>query len=155
MAARAVVCYESKYGNTERLAQAIGEAMRRLGGMDVTVTPLRRIDAAELGRYDLILVGGPTHFGGPTRRVTRFIEAMARGNLAGKGVAVFDTYLGEDFEKSVNRMEEQIRATLPGMHIVAPGLSIRVADMKGPIVDGELLKCEDFAKRLVAQPVMS
>ncbi len=152
---RVVVCYESKYGNTERLAQTIGEEMRRLGGMDVTVVPMRRVGVEELARYDLILVGGPTHFGGPTRRVTKFIETMNRGNLTGKGVAVFDTYLGEDFEKSVKRMEEQIRTTLPGLRIVAPGLSIRVADMKGPIVEGELLKCKDFAKELVPQPAVA
>lgn len=151
---KAVICYESRYGNTERLAEALAEEMRRVGGVDVTVTEIKRADLDDVVRHDVVLVGGPTHFGGPTRRVTKFIEALGRRDMSHKSVAVFDTYLGTDFEKSVKRMEEQIRAVVPGVNILAPGLSIRVADMKGPIVEGELLKCTEFVKRLVAQPVL-
>jgi len=69
----------------------------------------------------------------------------------GKSVAVFDTYLGEDFEKGVKKMEEQIRAKAPSLKLLAPGLSIRVEGMKGPILEGELAKCKDFVKQLVTQ----
>jgi len=152
---RVVVCYESKYGNTERLAEAIAAEMRAAGGMEVTVTAMKGVDVDDIANHDMILVGGPTHFGGPTRRVTKFIDALAQRNMNGKSVAVFDTYLGEDFEKSVKKMEEQVRATAPGLKLLAPGLSIRVEDIKGPIVEGELLKCKDFVKQLVAQPILS
>ncbi len=154
LAVKVLVCYESKYGNTKRLAEAIAGEMQRLGGMDVVITEMKRVDFDDLADYEMILLGGPTHFGGPTRRVTKFIENLGRRNVNGKSVAVFDTYLGEDFEKSVKKMEEQVRAQVPGLKILAPGLSIRVADMKGPIVEGELLKCKDFVERLVAQPVV-
>ena len=152
---RVVVCYESKYGNTQRVAETIAAEMQRMGGMQVTLSPLKRLRVEDLANYDTILLGGPTHFGGPTRHVTKFIEAMSRGNVSEKSIAVFDTYLGTDFEKSVKRMEEQIRTTVPGLRILGPGLSIRVADMKGPIVEGELDKCKDFVNRLVAPPIPS
>lgn len=152
---RVLVCYESKYGNTERVAETIAAELRQVGGNEVMLSPMKRVDPDALRGFDTILIGGPTHFGGPTRRVTKFIEVLARTNLSGKQVAVFDTYLGEDFEKSVKKMEEQIRTTAPNLRILAPGLSIRVADMKGPIVDGELLKCKDFVRRLVPQAVPS
>ncbi len=155
MAMKALVCYESKYGNTERLAESIADEMRKLGGLEVTTAAMKKVDVPELAAYDVILLGGPTHFGGPTRRVTKFIEALGQGHVTGKSVAVFDTYLGEDFEKSVKRMEEQIRTTAPGLRILAPGLSIRVEGMKGPIAQGELVKCKDFARQLVPQAVPS
>ncbi len=151
---KVVICYESKYGNTMRLAQAIAEELRRAGQRDVTVTEVKRADVDALAACDLILLGGPTHFGGPTRRVTKFIEALAARNMSGKSIAAFDTYLEGDFEKSVKKMEAQIRTTVPGLRIRAPGLSIRVADMKGPIVDGELEKCKGFVGTLVPQPVL-
>ncbi len=155
MVVKVAICYESKYGNTQLLAEAIGEEMRRAGDMEVSVAHLKRVDRALLTNADLILVGGPTHFGGPTRRITKFIDDLARQNLTGKSIAVFDTYLSTDFEKSVKRMEAQLRAVAPGLKIAAPGLSIRVADIKGPIVDGELVKCKDFVGQLVPQPAVA
>jgi len=155
VAVKVIVCYESKYGNTKRLAEAIAYEMRRLGGTEVTTSALKEVDIDGLANCDILLLGGPTHFGGPTRRVTRFIDALGKRNVNGKSVAVFDTYLGEDFEKSVKKMEDQIRAQVPGLKILAPGLSIRVEDIKGPIAEGELLKCKDFVKQLVAQPIIS
>ncbi len=155
MAERALVGYVSKYGNTKLVAESIAEEMRRLGGIEVAVVELKRVRIEDLADYELILIGGPTHFGGPTRQVTKFIETLSRRNVVGKAVAVFDTYLGTDFEKSVKRMEDQIRSTVPGLRIIAPGLSIQVADMKGPIVDGELTKCEGFARQLVPQPAVA
>ena len=155
MAVKVIVCYESKYGNTKRLAEAIAYEMRRLGGTEVTTSALKEVDIDGLANCDILLLGGPTHFGGPTLRVTKFIDALGKRNVNGKSVAVFDTYLGEDFEKSVKKMEDQIRAQVPGLKILAPGLSIRVEDIKGPIAEGELLKCKDFVKQLVAQPIMS
>ncbi len=155
MTAKALVCYVSKFGNTKLVAEAIAKEIRGLGGIDVTVAELKRVRIEDLANYELILLGGPTHFGGPTRRVTKFIEDLSRRNVSGKSVAVFDTYLDTDFEKSVKKMEEQIRSLVPGLRIIAPGLSIRVADIKGPIVEGELSKCKDFARRLVPQPAVA
>lgn len=145
---KAIICYESKYGNTQRVAETIADEMRRIVGAEVTVASIKEVRKEDFAPYDVILIGGPTHFGGPTRHITHFIESLPQRNVGGKSAAVFDTYLGGDFEKSVKRMEEQIRSTVPGLKLLAPGLSIRVADMKGPIVDGELTKCKDFVNGL-------
>ena len=149
VAVKAVLLYESKYGNTKRVAEAIAEEMQRVGGMEAALTALKGVDVDDIANYDVILLGGPTHFGGPTRGVRKFIDALGKRNVNGKSVAVFDTYLGEDFEKGVRKMEEQIRAKAPGLKLLAPGLSIRVEGMKGPIAEGELVKCKDFVKQLM------
>ena len=147
--------YESKYGNTKRVAEAIAEEMQRVGGMEVTLAALKGVDIEDIANCDMILLGGPTHFGGPTGGVRKFIDALGKRDVNGKSVAVFDTYMGEDFEKGVRKMEEQIRAKAPSLKLLAPGLSIRVEGMKGPIVEGELVRCKDFVKQLAAQPNMS
>jgi hypothetical protein len=68
--------------------------------------------------------------------------------MKAKWVAVFDTYLGGDFEKAVKKMEKRISEKIPGLELIAPGLSIKVGGMEGPIVDGELPKCNDLRRKL-------
>jgi hypothetical protein len=71
--------------------------------------------------------------------------------LKAKWVAVFDTYLGEDFEKAVKKMEKRIGEKVPGLKLMTSGLSIRVGGTKGPIVEGELPRCKDFGKKIANQ----
>src|SRR5215471_13101678 len=66
---RAVIIYESMFGNTHTIASAIAAGLE--AGNDVTVVP-----AAEAGRElvdgaDLVIVGGPTHVHGMSRESTR------------------------------------------------------------------------------------
>jgi len=65
--------------------------------------------------------------------------------------AVFDTYLGKEFEKAVKKMESRIREKVLGLKMAAPGLSIRVEEMKGPISEGELPKCREFGNKIATQ----
>jgi flavodoxin len=134
------------------VAETIAEEMQQVGGMKVTATALKDVDVVEIANCDVIILGGPTHFGGPTRSVRKFIDGVGKRNVKGKSVAVFDTYLGDDFEKCVSKMEEQIEAKVPGLRLLTPGLSIRVEGMKGPIVDGELVKCKQFVTQLTGKP---
>ena len=82
---------------------------------------------------------------GATRSIRKFIDGLARFSFEGKLAAVFDTYLGRDFEKAVKKMEKQIGEKAPSLALAAPGLSVRVEGMKGPITEGELPKCQDFS----------
>lgn len=66
---RAVVVYESMYGNTHLIADAIGAGLRST--FDVTVVPVSQAGPAVLVRADLVVVGGPTHVHGMSRVSTR------------------------------------------------------------------------------------
>jgi len=46
--------------------------------------------------------------------------------------AVFDIYMGRDFEKAVKKMEKRIGEKAPGLRRIATGLSIKVQGVKGP-----------------------
>jgi len=64
-----VVVYESMYGNTHLIADAIGKGLQEAG--EVVVVPVDGADAAALDGADLVVVGGPTHAHGMTRESTR------------------------------------------------------------------------------------
>ena len=66
---RAVVGYESMYGNTRRVAEAIADGLRSSGS--VTVVPVSRLERESLDAADLIVIGGPTHVHGMSRASTR------------------------------------------------------------------------------------
>lgn len=82
---KAVVVYESIYGNTRQVAQAIAEGLESAAETEV-------LSAAEAGETDpngfgLLVVGGPTHAHGMTRPQTRH-AAAADSRAQDKGLTV-------------------------------------------------------------------
>jgi len=148
---KVIVVYESKYGNTKRVAETIIEGMGESEGIETVLSELKEIDVDKILDYDVILIGSPNHWGGPTRGVKKFIDKLGKLSVKEKLYAVFDTYLGNDFEKAVKKMEKRIDEKVPGLKQIAPGLSIKVQGMKGPILEGELPKCREFGNKIAGQ----
>ena len=66
---RALVVYESMFGNTRHVAEAVA---RGLGPADaVRTVPVTQAHEENLSEYDLVVVGGPTHAHGMSRESTR------------------------------------------------------------------------------------
>ena len=149
--AKAIVIYDSKYGNTRLVAETIVEGMSQVSGIGAALVELDNVDLAKIDEFDAILVGSPNHMGGATRSIKKFIDKLGKLSLESKQGAVFDTYLAKDFEKAVKKMEKQIGEKVPGLTLVAPGLSIRVNGVRGPITEGELPKGKEFGAKVAAQ----
>ncbi len=67
---RAVVIYESMYGNTHLIADAIANGLRTTNA-DVTVLPVGKATPDKFENAHLVIVGGPTHAHGMSRTSTR------------------------------------------------------------------------------------
>jgi flavodoxin len=80
MTMRAVVVYESMYGNTHMVADAIAAGLRT--ALDVSVVPVAQAGAAVLADADLVVAGGPTHAHGMSRAATRKAAVQAADNPA-------------------------------------------------------------------------
>jgi flavodoxin len=141
---KAIVIYESKYGNTKLVAEKIVEGMREIGEVDATLNNISEVDIKRVPDYDIILVGSPNHMGGPTRSIKKFIDGLKMPEMKGKYIAVFDTYMGKDFEKAVKKMKSRIKKMALGSKPDILGLSIKVQGMKGPIDSDEFPKCKKF-----------
>jgi len=72
---RAVVVYESMYGNTRVIAEAIGEGLRSAIG--TAVVPVGQAGPDVLEGAEVLVVGGPTHVHGMTRPRSRAAAAEA------------------------------------------------------------------------------
>jgi flavodoxin-like protein len=77
---RAVVVYESMYGNTHQVADAIGTGLGQ--AFDVSVVPVAEASQAVLAGADLVVVGGPTHMHGMSSAASRKAAIKAAGNPA-------------------------------------------------------------------------
>jgi flavorubredoxin len=145
------VVYDTKYGNTKLVAEKIVEGIREVEGIETAISDVEEVDLEKVAGYDAILIGSPNHMGGPVRGINKLVDKLGKLDLKAKWVAVFDTYLGGDFEKAVKKMEKRISEKVPGLKLITSGLSIRVDGMKGPVTDGEFPKCEEFGKKIANQ----
>jgi hypothetical protein len=74
---RAVVIYESMYGNTHQIAEAIAQGLARFGTAAAMSTVAATI--GEVADADMAVVGGPTHAWSMSRASTRRAAAEGAG----------------------------------------------------------------------------
>jgi len=140
----ALVVYDSQYGNTERIAQAIGEA---IGSQVVRVGD---VSPAELKEFDLLIVGSPTHGGWYTPGVKGLLEALPL--LEGFKVAAFDTRTVSiwnrllPFGYAAPRIARKLEGN--GGNLLAPPEGFVVLGIEGPLKDGELERAAGWASGL-------
>jgi len=72
---RALVVYETMYGNTREIADSIADGLR--AGYEVTVVPVAEATAELVAGADLLVAGAPTHMHGLSTIVTRQMAARA------------------------------------------------------------------------------
>jgi len=79
-----LIVYDSRTGNTEKMAQAVSEGVRSTG-VDPT---LRKVDEAsvdELPLFQGLILGSPVYYGLPSGRIKDFVDASVKhhGKLEG------------------------------------------------------------------------
>jgi len=86
---RVLIAFDSAYGNTERIARAIGGALEPQGTIAVTRAADVRPD--DLAALDLLIVGGPTQRHRASPALAAWLEGLGRRTLSGVPAAAFDT----------------------------------------------------------------
>ncbi|NCC36774.1 MAG: flavodoxin family protein [Chloroflexia bacterium] len=81
----ALVIYDSVFGNTETIAQAIAAA---LGTQAISVS---QAEAGHLRGLDLLVVGSPTCGLRPTEGMVKLLQGLPKNHLTGVRVAAVDT----------------------------------------------------------------
>lgn len=157
---KAMVVYGSVYGNTEKVARAVGQALGPLD--DVDIVPADNVKPEQLAGLRLLVVGSPTQKFRPIGPVTSFLKSIPANGLAGVKVAAFDTRLTESEIEEIGILAFFVRifgyAAKPiadrlakkGGQLVAQPEGFYVADTKGPLVEGELERAAEWAGKIAA-----
>jgi flavodoxin len=88
---KSIVIYASRYGNTQRIAEAITETLQTHG--EAQLFPADEALPILPKGVDLLVIGGPTETHRMTKPVVRLFARMRRGTLQGMAAAAFDTRL--------------------------------------------------------------
>jgi hypothetical protein len=163
---RALVVYESMFGNTEAVAQAVAGGI--LESMGVDLVEVGAAPDVVPGDVALVVVGGPTHAFGMSRPATRLdaarqspaVVSHPRGirewlkNLPvrtnASQAAAFDTSATSRVTGSAARAASR-RLDRLDYPLVAPPESFRVTGVAGPLADGELDRARAWGKALGAE----
>jgi flavodoxin len=133
---KALVVYDSVYGNTEKIAKALAKGLGD-SGVDVDTLQVDLVKFDELSRYDLLVVGGPVHAWSATKPIKAFLERLKTvENLSGKKAFAYDTKLSKSsLAGSVGgKIEGNLKGL--GLTIVKPHATAVVKGREGPLEEG-------------------
>jgi hypothetical protein len=169
---RVVVIYESMYGNTHAIADAVAEGARERGA-DALVQPVTAADAVLAGA-DLLVVGGPTHMHGLSSDLSRRAAAEAAkeddhpldpsategpglrtwlrrlDDGDGRPAAAFDTRADKAAALTGSAARGVARRLRRRGYDVVGRESFLVEDSEGPLADGELERARTWGSELAA-----
>lgn len=82
---KVLIVYDSRSGNTEKMAHAVSEGVRE-EGLDVEVKRVDEASVDQLPGVDGLILGSPVYYGLPTAKIKAFIDDSVKyhGKLDGK-----------------------------------------------------------------------
>ena len=87
---KACVVFDSRYGNTEKIAKSLATGLEE-AGVRATCVDASSVIVESLSEYDLICVGGPTQYRTASKAMQDFLGSLSKVDLSGKRAFAFDT----------------------------------------------------------------
>ena len=155
-----MVAYDSQFGNTEKIAQAIGQALGP--PEDIEIVRVGDVKPEQLADLALLIVGSPTQRFSPTGATSLFLKGIPQNGLQGVKVAAFDTRFTESEIERIRILAFFVRifgyAAKPiadrlekkGGELAVPPEGFYVGDTEGPPLEGELERAADWARQVIA-----
>jgi flavodoxin len=154
----ALVVFDSAYGNTGKIAHAIGEGICQFTPSQVR--HVEQVSADNLNAVDLLVVGSPTQRFSPTPAITTFLKSLPNGSLNDVRVAAFDTRFTVAKIAEIRVLEFFVnifgyaavpiakQLTRKGGLLTTEPEGFYVADTEGPLLENELERARDWGQAL-------
>ncbi|HYF82980.1 MAG TPA: flavodoxin family protein [Clostridia bacterium] len=152
---KTLIVYDSVFGNTEKIAKAMGDS---LGNQEnVEVLKVTDINLDQLTGVNLLIVGSPTRAFKPTKATVDFLIKIPLNGLNGINVAAFDTRISatdvnskvlNGFVKIFGYAAKPIADKLvkKGGKLIIQPEGFYVKESEGPLRDGELERAAEWVK---------
>jgi hypothetical protein len=165
MIMRAMVLFESMFGDTQAIADAVARGLST--NLEVETVEVGSAPQHLPDDVHVLIVGGPTHAFGLSRPATRedaTRQADGAGVISAHGglrewladatirpdvlAAAFDTRVNKPRMPGSAAHAAQRRLHRLGCTVLAPAESFYVTGTKGPLVDGEIERAEQWGQQL-------
>jgi NAD(P)H dehydrogenase (quinone) len=148
---RILIVYDSKSGNTERMAIAVAEGARHVKNVDVDMKNVDQTSLDDLVYADGIAFGSPTYFGEMSGKLKTFIDESVKvyGKLEGKVGAAFTSSGG-----TASGAETTLLSIVQAMLVHGMIVQGRSGDKHfgaaavGSPQESDLESCRDLGKRV-------
>ena len=154
---KGIVVYDTSYGNTKKIAEAIAETLKE-SGIEVDLFHVKDVKKLSAKDYDFLVLGSPTRFGTMSFAIRGFLGKVKTEEWMNRPFAAFDTENPENVEKAAAQKKEwsaaeKISEKLRGkkMNQLSPVLKALVLGQKGPLKEGEIDRTKDYARELTAK----
>lgn len=144
-----VVVFDSRSGNTKRVAAAIAEALGASGSVEMVAAT--DASATVSDHHDLVVVGGPTEGRHATPAIEAFFDRLPTHALRGIAAAAFDTRLdwprllsgsaASDIQGWMRSLEAEVLVGPESFHV----------SQRPSLKDGELDRASRWASDLAAR----
>ena len=152
----ALIVYDSVFGNTEKVAQAMGDALS--SKMDAAVRKVDEVDPQQTVGVQMLIVGSPTRAFSPTPATKNFLKSIPKNGLEGVKVAAFDTRVSiEEVDSAVLNVLVKIfgyaakpiasRLAKRSGTLTLPPEGFIVEGTEGPLKTGELERAASWAEK--------
>jgi flavodoxin len=133
---KAIILYDSVFGNTKKVAMSLSRGLEA-GGLYVDSSSIEDFDILELNSYDIIGIGGPTHYHGASKKMKSFLNKIKHLKMETKYGFAFETK-GEfrfagSAAKRIIRYLNKIK-----IKIIHPTITGIVLDQEGSLKDATL-----------------
>lgn len=153
---KSLVAYDSAYGNTANIAEAINLSLNKYGKS--SVKQVTAVNESDLKGVDMLVIGSPTQGGRPTKPTQQFIDELPEELLRQSGIAIFDTRFEVSEQKlplrilmktigyAATKMAKSIQQR--GGNLIAEPQGFIVSDQNGPLKEGEIERAGAWAAQL-------
>jgi flavodoxin I len=147
---KALVIYDTQFGNTERLARLISDAW--LKHMTVRILPARDAVDYDFTEADVLIFGCPTQKHDFTPGFEAILETLPPDALKDKSVFVFDTrFRGWKLITGSAADSLAKRLLSAGARLVMSPESFYVIGMQGPLEQGEAVRAINWARAMLTE----
>jgi len=155
---KAMVVYDSIFGNTEQIAKVIGKTLG--SEMKVEVLKVNQVKPEQLTGLNLFIVGSPTRAFRPTPAIKKLLGSIPGNRLQGINIASFDTGISlEDIDSSIGHLFINLfgyaakpianKLVKKGGNLIIDPEGFFVKGSEGPLKEGELERAADWAGQIL------
>jgi flavorubredoxin len=103
---RALVIFDTRFGNTEKIARAFDSGLKQVG-VETSCLKTSDVDLASLKEFGLIAIGAPTEWLTASKPMKAFLVNLKKAEMNGRFGFAFDTRLGRALSGSAGKLIEK------------------------------------------------